>query len=1001
MKKSLLLLFSLCFTVTLFAQYEVTIEAFVLDKATNQPIPYVNIGFIEKSIGTVSNEEGKFTLIYHDDIVGGKEFLQFSALGYKTLKVRTSQLVKFLTNTNKFYLEPSPELLDEVLISNEKRGRIRLGNTSVSSTIMGYWKDKEALGGEITTRIKIKKKETKLLDLKFNIIENTSDSIKVRVNVYNYKKNYPKENILATNIFHIITSKEGEETINLRSYNIVVNDDVVLGIELVKVYGSNINFAVSASNKKGTSFLKLISQDTWKRFSGIGMNFSVLTSFPVDSKTEVILERELPKKITLYYDISKQMESRLFEKEFDLLSRYLKTLMKVEVEVIKFSNILKQAKIFTISKGKSEELLNYLKKSHYDGASNFKNILKFNTFNADVVLLFSNGASSFLPLEQEINPPTFCINSLQEANHYILQRTALYADGHYINLNRISEKLALDYMLNEVDDKTVYSNNFGIDATIKGDISGKVFTASGAIQGATIRLKNTFVEAQTNVDGYFNIDAKVGDILVVNYLGMIEKQIEVPYSKEIFILMKTDGELLDEVQLEGTKKNKNEIETAYGKKNKDAIGYAVGTITSEDIKPRHIFLSDVIRGNFSGVKVVGYGDNAKYIIRGGNNSISLSSSPIFDVDGNIFKDPPNFISPQQIESITVLKSLGATVKYGSEGRGGVFLIKMKNPSMVKKQKVGSALIKGNDYIEKLPLINSNKETPLYLTQLQSAKSLNEALDVYKTQKTQTEQLNIPYLLDVSDYFMKWDKNLAYTILTNIASVAYSNPKALKTFAYKLEELNKLEDAKQIYQRIAALRPKDAQSYRDLALIYQQTGNYSEAVKLYGQMLNNEIIDIDFTGLQIVILSELQHLLKKHRSKVNFSKIHADYLRADFKYDLRIVFEWNDPNTEFELQFVNPQKKYYKWSHTRFENKERMIDGINYGYHTEEYIIDDAESGKWIINIECLTEEDLLNPTYLKYTVFKNYGLTNETKEIKVIKLYNQQQKVTLDAFFYK
>jgi len=1002
MKKLLFLLFLICFSVNLFAQYEVTIEAVVLDKTTNQPIPYVNIGFIEKSIGTVSNEDGKFTLVYHEDIVGGKEFLQFSTLGYKTLKVRASQLVKFLTNTNKFYLEPSLELLDEVFISNEKRSQIRLGNTSVSSTIMGYWKDKEALGGEITTKIKIKKKETKLLDLKFNIIENTSDSIKVRVNVYNFKKSYPKEQIVTTNIFHTITKKEGEETIDLRSYNIVVSKDVVIGIELIEVYGSNINFAISASKNRGSSFLRLISQDTWKRFSNVGMNFNILTSFPVNENSKVEIEREKPKRITLYYDVSRQMRNRLSAREFNLLSSYLKALKEVEVEVIKFNNTPKQAKLFNIINGKSDKLIDYLKNSTYDGATNYKNILKSNTFNSDVIMLFTNGISNFSPLEQGINVPTFCINSLQNANHYLLQKTAFYADGHYISLNKISSQLGLDFILNEVDDKEVYMNHNDKETNKAHLLKGKVFDAVGPIQGATIRLKNTFIESQSDSGGYFSIKAKEDDVLVVNYLGMIEKEVLVTNLDEVFVLLKSDGELLEEIQIDGTKRTKNEVETAYGKENKDALGYAVGTITAEDIKPNHIFLSDVIRGSFSGVKVIGFGDNARYIIRSGNNSISLPSSPIFDVDGNIFKDPPSFIAPQQIESISILKSLAATNKYGSEGRGGVFLIKMKNGARDRIQKVGSAQIKGNDYEGKdIQYVGALAEKPSYLLELESASSYKNALEIYDKHKKQRSVLTVPYYFDVSNYFMKWNQDFAFTILTNIAAIAYDNPKALKTLTYKLEEQEKWEEAKYIYQRLAELRPNAAQSYRDLAFIYKQTGNYTDAMELYGQMLGDEIIGVDFSGLENVITNELQHLLKKHRSKVDFSNIHANYLKADFKYDLRIVFEWNDPNTEFEIQFVNPQKKYYKWSHTRFENRERMIDEIKNGYHTEEYIIDDADAGEWIINIEYLGNEDLLNPTYLKYTVFKNYGLANETKEVKVIKLYQQKQKVTLDRFLYK
>ncbi len=1002
-KKLLFSIFFVCFSTILFAQYEVTIEAFVLDKETNRPIPYVNIGFIEKSIGTVSNEEGKFTLVYHEDVIGGKEFLQFSTLGYKTLKVRASQLVNFLTNTNKFYLEASPELLDEVLISNEKRNQTRIGNTSVSSTVMGYWKDKEALGGEITTKIKIKNAGTKLLDLKFNIIENTSDSIKVRINVYNYKKSYPKENILTTNVFHIITRKEGEETIDLRPYNIMVSDDVVLGIELVEVYGKDINFAVSASNNRGASFLRHISQDTWRRFSDVGMNFSVLTSFPVNNKRDFLIEREKPKKITLYYDVSKQMKNRLLEREFDLLSSYLKVLKEVEIEVIKFNNIPKKPKLFKISKGKSNELIDYLKNSIYDGASDFKSILKSNIFNADVVLLFTNGVSNFSPLEQDINAPTFCINTLEEANHYVLQRTAFYADGHYINLSKISPKLGLDLVLNEVNDDEIYVGLKDKETNEKDLLLGKVFNFAGPIQGATIRLKSTFIESQSDVDGYFSIKAKENDILVVNYLGMIEKEVLVTNLNEIYILLKSDGELLDEIVLTGEGKKENDIEAGFGKRNEDGIGYSVNTITSKDIKPNHYTLADIIRGQFAGVQVTGLDpNNPKFLIRGGG-SITNPAFAILDIDGSIYTEDPPFVNPQDIETITILKSLAATNRYGAVARGGVIKIKTKLVNSNQEQSnIDTALVKGNDYIETdTPLIYNSINVPPYLIELEKSKTYEVAQEIYFKQQNQDNQLSIPYFLDVSDYFMKWDQDFAYTILSNIASVANDNPKALKSLAYKLEELNKYEKAKYIYERLLMLRPNHEQSYRDLALIYNKTGDYKKAMSLYKKMLSNSIEGVDFEGLLKVVANELKHLLAFHRSKVKFQDLPTDFLSVDFKYDLRIVFEWNDPNTEFEIQFVNPEKKYYKWSHTRLENKERMIDEINYGYHTEEYIIDDADAGEWIINIECLNEEDLLNPTYLKYTVYKNYGLANETKDVKVIKLYEQKQKVTLDKFFYK
>ena len=78
----------------------------------------------------------------------------------------------------------------------------------------------------------------------------------------------------------------------------------------------------------------------------------------------------------------------------------------------------------------------------------------------------------------------------------------------------------------------------------------------------------------------------------------------------------------------------------------------------------------------------------------------------------------------------------------------------------------------------------------------------------------------------------------------------------------------------------------------------------------------------------------------------------------------------------------------------------MIDEIQYGYNTEEFIIDDSEKGDWIINIENFTIENNENPTYLKYTVFKNYGRPNQIKKLRVINLSKLNQKITLDKLLY-
>ena len=115
MTKKILLLLAVSFSFFSFSQQIITIDAIVLNEATKTPIEYVNIGFIRKGIGTVSNNNGAFLLEYNEDFVTAKDILQFSVLGYETLKIEAGNLFNLLENSNKIYLKPAPINLSEVI----------------------------------------------------------------------------------------------------------------------------------------------------------------------------------------------------------------------------------------------------------------------------------------------------------------------------------------------------------------------------------------------------------------------------------------------------------------------------------------------------------------------------------------------------------------------------------------------------------------------------------------------------------------------------------------------------------------------------------------------------------------------------------------------------------------------------------------------------------------------------------------------------------------------
>ena len=102
--------------------------------------------------------------------------------------------------------------------------------------------------------------------------------------------------------------------------------------------------------------------------------------------------------------------------------------------------------------------------------------------------------------------------------------------------------------------------------------------------------------------------------------------------------------------------------------------------SSLSISPAATTLLDVIAGKFPGIRVIGNNVsnvNPKILIRGGSLSINNQAYAIYDIDGSIQTDFPSYIDPHQIKSISILKSLAASNRYGGIARGGAIIIKLK------------------------------------------------------------------------------------------------------------------------------------------------------------------------------------------------------------------------------------------------------------------------------------------------------------------------------------
>ena len=223
------------------------------------------------------------------------------------------------------------------------------------------------------------------------------------------------------------------------------------------------------------------------------------------------------------------------------------------------------------------------------------------------------------------------------------------------------------------------------------EVSGTVSDAQGPLPGASVLVKGTTTGTQTDFDGNYTLDGVPEDAtLVFSYIGYANQEIAVNGQTTIDVILQEDAQALDEVVIIG-----------YGQTTvKDATG-SVASVQSEDFNKGVISSPEqLIQGKTAGVQIAQSsgepGAGISLRIRG-TSSVRGNNSPLFVIDGvpvsneevsasgadvgvgsSGSKNPLNFLNPNDIESMSILKDASATAIYGSRGANGVVVITTKS-----------------------------------------------------------------------------------------------------------------------------------------------------------------------------------------------------------------------------------------------------------------------------------------------------------------------------------
>ncbi|MEL6650978.1 MAG: SusC/RagA family TonB-linked outer membrane protein, partial [Bacteroidota bacterium] len=255
----------------------------------------------------------------------------------------------------------------------------------------------------------------------------------------------------------------------------------------------------------------------------------------------------------------------------------------------------------------------------------------------------------------------------------------------------------------------LFSGSLYAQQTISGTVTAS--EDGSLLVGVTVAVQGTNTGVLTDDNGRYRITAESSsDILVFTYYGFAKQEIAIEGQSTINVSLESSISTLDEVVVVG-----------YGSQKKRELTGAIVQIKSDEInKLATSDFASAIQGQMAGVSVRNGsgrpGENAQITIRGITSFQDGGSEPLYVVDGVTYVTNPN-ITPQEIESIEVLKDGASAAIYGARASAGVILITTKKGQAGQPRVSFDAFYGIQSITSGIPLANTKEA--LYINDVQN------------------------------------------------------------------------------------------------------------------------------------------------------------------------------------------------------------------------------------------------------------------------------------------
>lgn len=724
-----------------------------------------------------------------------------------------------------------------------------------------------------------------------------------------------------------------------------------------------------------------------------------------------------PKNITILWDASSSRgEQGLSKLELEIIEQYIQEVKPQQTELVIFSNDVREKIIYNTKTGDASALINKIKATPFDGATQY-GVINTEALKGEHVLLFSDGLSNFGKKElSPVKQPLFTINTSSKADHSRLRYMAEQTPGHYINLSLRQvawPELRKHFLYQQQKFVQVSAGNVTevYPKRIK-DFNGIQKGFVGKLKGTETRLKLSFgfdkeMEQATTITMDLDVDKHLTTTGLVEKLWAQKKLAELDLRYE---------------------KNKDKI-TALGKEYgivtrntsllvldrvEDYVAHKI-TPPSELLEEYNKLISDQTRGlekseseHLARVyadfqeRVKWWEKEFKVLEIKTKKDKLIADTVAYRLRGNV-SDVATYMNAEPTEEAIqerreseVVTEIISSEQMQATGSVSYGWSATDDDAMEEDEKAVEA--KGGRK-SAIALEAWNPDTP-YIKELAKVRPA----ELYKTylQLKETYKNQPSFYLDVADLFIANDmKEEALRVLSNIAELELENHALLRILAHRLEQLKYYDLAISVYLDVKDIRAEEPQTFRDLGLCYALNGEPQKAVDMLYHVVSNSW-DMRFPGIEALAACEMNKVIANASQELDLSGIDEKFIKS-MPVDMRVVLNWDTDNCDMDLWVTDPRGEKCFYSHKLTVSGGRMSNDFTRGYGPEEFVIKKALPGEYKVEVNYYgtSSQKLSGPTTIQVKMITNYGREKEQAQEVTRRLGTAKEVLSIGSFSFK